>query len=612
GSAIWSRTDQVESPPLLRFEATRFVPSINMPGNALSAHGRTWESIESTLPKLWDDIDRSTKLGSSTIPYFDATTVPLHAFRKLLDQQIALQQRAHNDLLPIHRLPRPILIGILQHAYNFFDHDGWCLQLTDLQRYAQVSTYWRGIILSTPWFWRAVRNDDGRAVQELCLRRNTSAGVIVWSRKAGTREGDIYMRRMVRVAERWEVVYVEGRASETLFDCLSRLPPGLRDLTVRLMATPTRVLPLTDGATLCHVSLGHVALPWDSLRLRALRSLELRGLVSHLPSLQQLVTMVSSSRQLSILILDNWAVGATLPDFPEDSTRLVDTQIALSSLEILVITEIYPYAASFLLTHIATANACCITVQDFHHNAFSNVASLLNLLRPTLLSPRFINFEYQSGSDDRIWIRSWPEMSYTVGMAYAKMHTPGLSLRCSMAGALEAEWNSLFMLLAEGEVEVTLELWCYSLPPLSDEESTTTTHPSFSLKSLNHLHTLENINFRTGFNASGVLRYLGTTRVCPGLKRLRFFNLYAELDIMTEDIIAFVQGRYVGDEDSGEDGGRGRIVPLMLLEVPHQLVDSLRARPEMASVLDALGASTFPDLDLDSDLDEEMGIAFWD
>ncbi|KAG8894253.1 hypothetical protein FRB99_001388 [Tulasnella sp. 403] len=566
-------------------EEVALTSPIDMSDNALIAHGRTWETIESTLPGLWDEIDSSTKLGGGTVPYFDATLAPLHALRTLLDRQIALQQRAHNDLLPIYRLPRPILIGILQHAYNFFDRNGWHLELSELRRYAQVSTYWRDIILSTPWFWRAVRNEDGRAVQELCLRRNTPAGVIVWSRKASTREVDIYMRRMIRVAERWEVVYVEGRASNVLFDCLSRLPPGLKDLTVRLMATPTRVLPLTDGATLCHVSLRHVALPWDSVRLRALRSLELRELRSHLPSLQQLVTIVSSSRQLSVLVLDDWSNGEVLPGFAEDSARLADTQITLSSLEILVITQIHPHAASFLLTHIATPNACCITAHDFHFSAFSDPAGLLRLFRPTLRWPRFIRFEYRSRRDDRIGFQTGPGSSYTLGMLYTRMHTPGLSVRCSMAGATEAEWSNLFSCLAEGEVEVTMELWDYGHPS-PDEESAATTYPPFPLKSLDHLRTLSGINFRPGFDASEMLRYLTAPGVCPRLKRLACFSLYTGLD---EDIIVFVQGRYAGNEAGGEDGGRGSIGPLESLDVPHELVDSLRARPEMAPFLDVLG-----------------------
>ncbi|KAG8898694.1 hypothetical protein FRB99_007226 [Tulasnella sp. 403] len=568
---------------------------------------RTWETIESALPRLWKGIDSSTSLSGGTVPYFDATTTPLHVFRKLLDQQIALQQRAHNDLLPIHRLPRPIFIHILQYAYNFFDHDGWQLELSGLHQYAQVSTYWRDTILSTQWFWRAVRSEDGRAAEELRLRRNASAGVIVWTRQAGTRKRDTFLRRMVSVAERWEVVHVEGRDSDALFDCLSYIPSGLKDLTIRLEAAKTtRVLPLSGGATLFHVHLHHVALPWDSVRLRALRSLELRGLSSHLPSLRQLITIISSSCQLSVLILEDWSSGTVLPNFAEDSAQLIHARLVLSSLEIFNIRRIYPPAASFLLTHITTPNACCITAQDLHFSTFSDPFRLLDLLRPTLRPLRSITLSYHSRSDDRITIQSWPASFYTLDGVYTKMHYSGLSLVCSMADAMEGEWSNLFACLAEGKVDLVLELCDYEHPSPPDGEAATPTNPPFPLKSLDHLQNLKGVNIRPGFNASPVLRYLGAPGVCPGLSWVSCFGVYAELDVMAEDIVAFVKGRCAVDEDAGRQSN----VPLDALEVPHELIDSLRVRPEMGPLLDVLRNSTFPDSDSDSD--DGFGFAFFD
>ncbi|KAG8907837.1 hypothetical protein FRB99_002010 [Tulasnella sp. 403] len=560
-------------------------------------HTRTWDDMQPALLDLWEGIDSSATLSGGNIPYFDSTTAPLHVFRKLLDAQIALQQRARNDLLPIHRLPRLVFIYILQLAHNFFDYYGWDLELWQLHRYAQVSTYWRDIILSTSWFWRVVKSQETTAEQELYLRRNTSGGVVLWSCGSRGRHRDEYLRRMQCVSERWEMVYIDGDFSRTVFDCLSHLPPRVKDLTARLesatnTATKTRLLPLPDGAALYHVSLNHVALPWDSTRLRALRSLELWGLDSHFPSLQQLLAILSSSRHLSKLDLYEWAVDESLPNFEEDSKQLVDTRIVLPALDILSITRIHPLLASFLLTHISTPNVRCVLALGFHPNAFSDPSSLFELLRSSLRLLQYLNIEYTSDKEYEVVIRSCPELSYTALLAYTSVESPGLYLRCSFNDATTGDWDNMFAFLAQANVSATLALYGEYLDPPPEDEPTTTPPiipPLLPPESLKHLSTLDRININCNFNASAVLRYLGASRACPSLKRITIFCLYAEVDVMVEDVVAFMKGRDGRSKGSAEDSGPK---PLESLDFPEQMSEQLLARPEIAPVLGLLRWST--------------------
>ncbi|KAG8907829.1 hypothetical protein FRB99_002002 [Tulasnella sp. 403] len=562
----------------------------------------TWESIESALPALWDGIDSIKTSDGGDIPYFGSSTIPLSAFRKVLDEQIALQQRARNDLLPIHRLPRLIFVHILQLAYNFFAYYGWILDLEELHRYAQVSTYWRDVILSTPWFWRVVRDGDPKAIRELCLRRSGSAGVVLWSSRRQGRRRHEYLQRMVPVAMRWEMVYIEGNYSQTVFDILSHIPPRLKDLTVRLTSdTTTRLLPLPDGAALWHLTLDHVAVPWNSMRLRALRSLQLCGVTSYFPSLQQLFTVLSSSRQLSSIILEKWSADEPLPDFEDDSARLVDAPIVLPALDMLVITRIQPQLASFLLKHISGPNLQSVVALDLRPDAFSDPISLLDTLRPALHSVNQVILEYTSDPEHEVLIKSDPEAAYTALYAYTTMESSGLRLICSMKDATVCDWKNVFEFLAQADVEVMLEM--FDDPSLDVEPATIA--PTLSLlplDSLSCLRPLVSAGLNCRSSAGGVLRYLGASRPCPSLKEIHFFSSYAEIEVMVEDVVAFVKGRYTRDEESAEESGRLSLMPLGSLSVPHEVVAILRERPEMAPVLDVLQSSTdAPDWDIAND-----------
>lgn len=296
-----------------------------------------------------------------------------------------------NTKAPIHRLPLEIFADILLAST---DDDPKYLEeqhLPQLQALAQVSRFWREVVLTTPAFWIHISGSMTQKQIDWSLKRSHDAGLHIYM----TSTTGPFTPKWEKVAEtshRWKTFVHHGsdKYFQLLQIALSKHTRLLETLDLDFdpsFTTPkTYILHLAEGRPLVNISLARVGLSWTAGQLSGLKHLKLVSLDAASPSLRQLLVMLAASSELMVLHLvdihlspserDDLAEAETVPPF------------CLHDLYELALIDIRHDAYSALLRRLPWASCVALDLrpnpppspEDLFDHSTSEDAELLALL----------------------------------------------------------------------------------------------------------------------------------------------------------------------------------------------------------------------------------------
>ncbi|KAG8894223.1 hypothetical protein FRB99_001406, partial [Tulasnella sp. 403] len=517
------------------------------------------ESVKASLTSLWANLDSARNLDNDTPDQCDATITALQSLKKQIDLEIIRQSHLRNATLPIHRLPGELFIQILRLSVNFFDQDGWKIKLPDLQRLAQVCTYWCNTILGSPSFWPLLKDDHGERVHNIVLKRNPTAPLILWTEVTSSDRRDTFLEMAVTHSHRWQIVIINGPYTDSLFPHLQKMPPSMKELFIILSSgTKTQCFDLPEGEPLRHLDLARVSLPWDSPRLTCLHTIFLEFLDANLPSLSQLVTILSSSPSLWRLVLREWT-GDAPPDLTEDLYKYKHTIIKLPRLSSLVLQSLPSSLSTFLLTHIDSSDCRSIISNAVNPTQFTSSSSAFSsLVSPVLDRSTSLTLNYDD-NDGMLRVESSPHAERCNHFIYWVNDTPGIDITFSMSSGNPGrlEWKSPFEPLGSTSTPISLTLQNHRNRKDDSTDNTRKgddTIQQIPLEVLGALPHAVSLKMTSGFKMGPILRYLGSPLSdmdgtlhwpCPELTTVILASVFdSDYDGMVEDVVAFVKQRY--------------------------------------------------------------------
>lgn len=247
------------------------------------------------------------------------------------------------------------------------------LQLPSHQRFkwivglASVSRRWRDTVLLTPSLWSTVHSMMTPRQVDLTLRRSNLAPLSIGSAdieigiNASGRHA-VFLTMVSQHARRWEAF--QGLLEWCIGETLASFTPLLRKLTLNLrdMRSGSPQFTLGEGAQLLELELVGVCMNWDSPRLRQLEVLSLCFLSGpHVPHVEELVQIISSSPTLGILRLEN-IQHQNGPGAVDGST--VPVQLHLANLRGLHLSKLHPCVYTQLISSIVSADCRCINLSS--------------------------------------------------------------------------------------------------------------------------------------------------------------------------------------------------------------------------------------------------------
>ncbi|KAG8889101.1 hypothetical protein FRB99_004026, partial [Tulasnella sp. 403] len=470
---------------------------------------RVRTNIESGLHTLREGLSETDTLSPPTLESFDNVTAQLQDFRRCVDLEIARQNRLRNALLPIHQLPGELFLMILQTCHDFYGYEGWTTDANNLHRLVQVSTFWRDTIFSSPWFWRVLRDTDREEVMEAMLERNPTADLVLRVESGSSYSRRRFIKTMVDHSHRWRAIYfVNSYPGEELLALQNATYANLQDLSLILSrGSNMKKFILSAGQPLRYLELSRVSIPWECPRLHGLKSIRLEYLDADLPSLPQLVAILSSCPELQRIVFRGWE--GVPQGLEQDQKNLSDTCIKLPLLSTLVLRFLHPEITTFLLTHVETSTPCCFVVNKVLPTAFTCPRSaFIKLLAPTLRKTLSlaVTHETEKGS---LRIESRPAPRRMRESVYWADEFPGFFVELPMKdiSAKPEDWVSVFKALDSLKVPIRLEL--DRKPPVGPEAHLE--GPDiFPTECLQILSQLEELTLLRSFGWGPVLRYLGT------------------------------------------------------------------------------------------------------
>ncbi len=479
-------------------------------------------------------------------------------FRKIAD----LKELRNCAEPRLHQLPPEVFRYILSHT---LDYSSW--QVKQTHDLAKISRHWRDTVLSSSRFWPEVDVAQGTRVTALVLKRS-GAGQIVVRCSANVDELERrleFMRVAVQHRERWSTLLFKGPATDELWDLLQTDAPRLSELFLYVYKTDDstqRVFSLGDGSLLRHVDLDYCTVPWDSMRLSRLESIQIRNVTGEFATLARFHEILAASPRLTWLALvmiqgppepEPIAVEGSQPQ-PAPERRVhdpaPDTIIPLKSLNTLLLRDIPPHFMDHIISHIDAPAMTCMMVGPINASHFHPEAQFMSNIRPLLRAEGHIHLKFSEKMKDcRLTSVRDKEPSATNEWIHWAKTDPGYDIIVKLDDPVTF-WADLEATQRE---LVSKPSGCVYLNQPA-EDATESAQWSFPVTLMDSFPGVYNIQCRTPSAVPSLLQHLQQPRKAKGadevawpLSNLKFLALQPWLsdeDSMVEAIVAFARARY--------------------------------------------------------------------
>lgn len=302
----------------------------------------------------------------------------LHQFIGAKSLEAKRQYNKHG--VAIHRLPLEVLaISLYLDIRGRWENEE---SLRDRRmQLSKVCFYWSQVLVSFPQLWGDLSHEQGDVRIALARSKATSLSIACRVTFLDRSERAI-VERFLQLAsghsDRWCAVWFKVfHTARTVGRCLELPTPKLKDISVVFESHTTAHHYINlhpDGSTLRHVNLERTRLPWESDRLRNLRSLELRQLENGLPSLVDLQAVLRTSPLLERLALCD--MKGDVGDEPRDHNP-----IHLRSLRSFLIGRVPSALTEFIIRAIHPERLSSLIVLDSKHSHFDVVGPYAHLFR---------------------------------------------------------------------------------------------------------------------------------------------------------------------------------------------------------------------------------------
>ncbi|KAG8951239.1 hypothetical protein FRC00_007342, partial [Tulasnella sp. 408] len=374
----------------------------------------TFAGVELSNSNPTYEIVSEDHLQLQNLPAGDASTQPEPTLEQLDAKLTEIEQSQHalsldsyrlkrerNALVPLHRLPGEIFVSILLKVANYnevgFDEH------KRLHALAQVSTYWFDTIIAFPSFWQQLAQYHPRRFREMVLKRNTSGLLKIdcvleqLMTESAQEQLLSFMKMAAPLSERWKLLTFEGDLTAEIMELLQSPAPNLDSLLIsgwESTGTESKTFELGEGRNIWYLDLYDTAVPWNSIRLRGLRGVQIQNVTGILPSLAELYAMLAASPELWWLQLSDWSPfdggGALISEVSDIQIR----PIILPLLTSIILHNIPAPVTQFLLSSITAPTCQCVIVQEVPSALLNNPTTrdrFTHLVNGALAAiPRFI------------------------------------------------------------------------------------------------------------------------------------------------------------------------------------------------------------------------------
>ncbi|KIO19990.1 hypothetical protein M407DRAFT_221762 [Tulasnella calospora MUT 4182] len=468
-----------------------------------------------------------------------------------------------NAALPIHTLPREILSCIFLVCLEPIT---W--RFKNITRLMSVCAVWKELLENASVFWPKLHSHYSPEMLELILSRNVSGPLrVICSKKEDVPTKLSLLERATKHSTRWCSLAFEGLMCDVAKEYIQVDTPNLTELYLFNSEGPwfhPVTLTLSEGKPFRHVVLHGVGIPWDTSRLRGLRSLQLSQMASNPPSLSQLRTVLASSPGLWYLRLSE--VRDRYEYSPDAESTDSSSMLFLPELSSLVLQTLSERFMSHLLTHIQAPALRCLVAADIPFSVASDL-TFNNLIAPALRISKGVSV---SSSGASIFIYSSPRpqiprawidvLEETVGIKIAmRRGASGVASKADVQSIL----NTVMAHTSSGLAAVFI---------LGRSPSPIITPPEV----LRLLPSANLIVCEQGVDCQEVMRFLitgdgeGFGLPCPQLESLR---LSPEEDSEVELIRDFLRLHHKNAQEKADTLVR----PLKSLFLPQNILDRLEA-----------------------------------
>ncbi|KAG8904508.1 hypothetical protein FRB99_001641 [Tulasnella sp. 403] len=511
------------------------------------------------------------------ISELDVDIQALESLQRSIAERLLHLRRARNSRSPLESLPGELFVNILLWSIDITNWD-----IKDIQKLAGVSKYWLHTILSTPYFWPVLDLSLGERLLNIISKRNHSAPIAVWCSPAATIPTEPFMTSMKQISSRWRTLAFCSDYSDSHLASIESPTPILRDLFVEFLRGPApRPIDLAGGVSLQHVDLSGASLHWNSPRLTRLRSLRISSIWDNLPTISQLLTILSSSPELRRLVLEDlsWPNSSADADCPDP----LPTPLTLPLLSTFVLRLISRTYCRYLSTNINAPNCKCAVLEDAPIDSLIIDTPLSSLVNQFLDQYPRVVLTYQEANQTLVVSTSPAPLLNADSWIHWGDDTPGLLLTAFATDL--GGWKSLLSLVTAKAQSVYL---CLRGPGQGPVEPPLT---SFPIDSLLNLPCIKALDFSSAYPAGPLLRRMGSPSPnregnlawpLPHLHTLKL-DSYDSYDAMLADLVAFAETRYApptGDTDTSgsippPDELDSLTTPLDVPDIPAVLRDML-------------------------------------
>lgn len=362
------------------------------------------------------------------------------------------------------------------------------------------------------------------------------------------REGDVlaFLKEITPMSHRWRSLWMSIFPNELEADLQGALETegrALRDIALWIQdSSNVPLLQLPGTATFGHVSLSSISLPWDSPRLCNLSSLELQGLQTNAPTIEDLHQILSSSSRLERLSLSEVMshVRSQIPESP----------CTLPLLTSLCISQVSQALSDWVLCVVERSPIQSITLVDIqlHHFQIPDEMTLTTFQQtvyPALhgMQALTIASEVAEGAIE-VFGDYGPLSDHTrVPWLYSK-RTPRLQLRLQTATPMQ-DLIPIAKFIAASKTKASITIHTTGCTMNGDLFESTQRY--FPLEVLDILPDVQEIGAMLLPDASAILQYLAEVRhdeagvAYNPCRRLRILDITEVQGLQQEDLLGVYQ-----------------------------------------------------------------------
>ncbi|KAG8931062.1 hypothetical protein FRC00_000907 [Tulasnella sp. 408] len=426
-----------------------------------------------------------------------------------------------------------------------------------IARFISVCSLWKELLENASVFWPKLHSGHPPETLALILSRNVSAPLrISCSGKEEARTKLDLLELAAKHSTRWSSFKFEGFICDVVKEQIQAHTGNIAELYV-LNSESTVALALPDGRPIHHLVLDGVRIPWDTSRLRGVRSLQLSRIVWNPPPMAQLRTILASSPGLWYLRLSK---VADIFEFPSGDSS---SMLSLPELSTLILQDLSERFMSHLLTHIQAPACRCIVAADIPFSIVADPA-FTDLIAPVLRTSSRMTV---SSSGASIFIHSDPSPRVTLGWNRSMTEPVGIRtrMRRNKSGVTSKEdvQSVLNTVMAHGPRSLAVTF----IQSLSEVTIIT------AAEVLQLLPATKAIVVKPNVNCQDIITYLITGDgeasgvPCPDLEILHMTP--------KEDEVELIKTFLRLHQKNVQESGSALVRPLKLLLLPQNILDML-------------------------------------